>query len=147
MKHVAFFLAVLMILSVALSACANEGKPDETAGNSPVSAPSAENGGGPEDGETEAGKTGRERVSDSLPDDLNYEGNSVIFYTNPYTPYACNFVEELTGDMLNDARYNTEAAVEERLNVAVEEEYGDQDPGRGKGSPGRGNGFFDGRYR
>jgi hypothetical protein len=127
MKHIAFLLAVLMILTGALASCSEKG--DNAAGESAGAGSEAPS---PEAAEAEAGeetaKPGRERVSDGLPEGLDFDGAAILFYTNPYTPYACNFVEELTGEMLNDARYDTETAVEERLNVAIGEDYGDPDP-------------------
>jgi len=57
---------------------------------------------------------------DELPDDLDFEGRTVnILKWNHYESVDFN-VEEETGDILNDALYNRNRTVEERLNVVLE---------------------------
>ena len=116
-------LAVCLLL---LSACSAGGDSGETnAPDTKTDAPTAP-AAVEEEAETEAPEP--VRVSDSLPEGLEFDGASLAFYTNPYTPFACNLVEDMNGEMLNDARYQTETAVEDRLNVALSEDYGDHDP-------------------
>jgi len=85
--------------------------------NTPA-APPAENGVEAEDAAEQA------EISDNLPPDLDYGGETIrvwgrevdnVFYTS-----AWEFVDEMTGEVFNDALYARELAVEGRLNVNIE---------------------------
>ena len=53
-------------------------------------------------------------LTDDLPDDLYYNGDEIIFISDKYQDF-----EELTGDVVNDALYERNRAVEERLGVKL----------------------------
>ena len=127
MKKYNAFLSLL--LCAAMLASCSGGRETEAPDIAQDTAPSPTDGGAAEDaGETEAPETVPQRVSDSLPEGLDLGGVSTVFFTNPYTPFACNLVEDFTGEMLNDARYNTEITVEERLNADISEILGETSP-------------------
>ncbi len=68
-------------------------------------------------------------LTDSLPPDLTFDGMSVDFLTDAYNElYSPIFVEDQTGDVLNDARYETELYVEDRLNITIAETIPAADP-------------------
>ena len=70
----------------------------------------------PQSEETTAEETARE---DSLPNDLDFGGETVTLYVANDLPIT-EFNAELTGDIVDDAVYNRNVAVEERLNVQLE---------------------------
>lgn len=72
--------------------------------------------------ETTANPNDRTRSRDSLPGDLDYEGGFVTVYsTSPGTQnnYIQGF-DELTGDVVEDAVYQRNRKVEDRLNCVIE---------------------------
>ncbi len=63
-------------------------------------------------------------LTDALPADLTFNGADVGFLTNTYNELYCPiFMHEQTGDVLNDARFQTKLYLEERLDVVVTEDY------------------------
>ena len=61
---------------------------------------------------------GRKYVSSALPDNLNFDGTTVNLWCRNDNVFVYEFaVEEEIGDMLNDAVYNRNRKVEERLNI------------------------------
>ncbi len=74
-------------------------------------------------GGTGAGEGNYEKWPDDLPLELNFKGGTVVILypvMEEDPTYAPMSVESLTNDALNDAIYNRESAVEERLNVKLE---------------------------
>ncbi len=58
-------------------------------------------------------------LKDSLPEDLNFNGETVTIYADD-NPYAQEFdAESLNGDLINDGIYNRNETVSERLNVTL----------------------------
>ena len=57
--------------------------------------------------------------ADALPEDLNLSGKKVVFL---YREEKLNefFTDNLTGDVVNDALFNSMSAVEQRLNAVIE---------------------------
>lgn len=58
----------------------------------------------------------------ALPAGLNYDGRTFALLSSNYNEYHTSTVEELTGNVLNDAIYNMEFAVEGLLNVDIRED-------------------------
>lgn len=102
--------AVWLLCALFLVSCASQ---TGTSGDTGVTTASQTEAGDPDD---------RSAVPDSLPDDLDYEGGFITIYsTSPGTQN--NFIqgfEELTGDVVEDAVYERNRKVEERLNVGIE---------------------------
>ncbi len=96
-RPLCLLLSLLMLASV-FTACAAT---DDTPGNDTSSSTAAV---------TEA-DTG---LKDNLPDDLNYDGDTITFYT--HTPITFS---DLSGDPVNDALYERNKYVESRLNVHI----------------------------
>lgn len=69
-------------------------------------------------GSTTAADTGKTRLDD-LPEGLKFNGEKVTFlYREEVSNEFC--VDEATGDVVDDAIYDSFRAVEERLNVDIE---------------------------
>ncbi len=63
----------------------------------------------------------RENTPDDLPDDLDYDGQSVLILARDKAWFTGEmYVEELTGEVVNDAVYDRDITVEERLNVIID---------------------------
>ena len=117
-KKLILILLVCILICVPIFSCSqNTGKTDTT-----TEAAAAESG---TSGVEAEGTTDQFAVADNLPSDLNFNGATFrvwgrevdnVFYTS-----AWEFVEEMNGEVFNDALYNRELAVEERLNVNIEE--------------------------
>jgi hypothetical protein len=110
-KAVALLLAGILTAGI-FSGCAEEAGTEETGQNPDAQA--AEEAGAVEE-ETELT---RENTPDNLPADLNFGGLSVpILYRGGVDEQEI-FVEELTGEVVDDAIYNRNASVSERLNIS-----------------------------
>ncbi len=97
-----------MLLPLA-AGCANSADPAED-----VSVPAAEPAVTEEAAETELS---RENTPDNLPSDLDFGGLSVpILYRGGVDEQEI-FVEDLTGEIVDDAIYNRNVSVSERLNI------------------------------
>lgn len=104
-KFIALFLAILTIAAAA--ACAKTDAADPDTGTTAA--------------DTEAETTdGIARTN--LPDDLSYDGRLFTLLSSNYNQYHTSTVEEMNGDVLNDAIYSMELAVEGRLNVEIKED-------------------------
>ncbi len=68
--------------------------------------------------ETEPAETDRSQVKDSLPE-LNFDGDSCRIYYCSRDRWAADIVGVQDGDIVNDAVYRRNLAVEERLNVTL----------------------------
>ena len=98
-RALAILLASLMLLP-ALAACGETTDPDDT------TAPS----------QTTSAEEGEDTIpADELPDDLKYGGEKITFISVNAMDY-----DELTGDAVEDAIYERNKAVEERLDVEIE---------------------------
>ena len=97
-RTLAILLASLMLLP-ALAAC---GEADEPADTKPSS-------------QTTSAEEGEDTIpADELPADLNYKGEKITFISVNDMDY-----DELTGDAVEDAIYERNKAVEERLDVEI----------------------------
>jgi len=105
-------LAALMVLSIA--ACAQDPQPQGEDTTPAVTDPAVTT---PAETEPED----RSKIDD-LPADLNYNGADFTLYTRQNQFFHSNItVEESTGDQLNDALYDRELAIEERLGLNISE--------------------------
>ena len=123
-KSISLFFALLIALSSALVGCSDGAETsgnNETPSSAEISAPENETA-ETETAETEAGLT-----RDDLPDDLDFDGETITIHIrngdngNPEGNCVMEMtVEELNGELLNDAIYNRNLAVNERLNVQID---------------------------
>ena len=97
-RTLAILLASLMLLP-ALAAC---GEADEPADTKPSQTTSAD-------------EVDTSIPADELPADLNYKGEKITFISVNAMDY-----DELTGDAVEDAIYERNKAVEERLGVEIQ---------------------------
>ena len=113
-KPIAFLLLTAMLASLAACGGDAPASSDTTAADTASTAPET-------------------RYPDDLPEDLDLGGETVTFL---YREEKLNefFVEEATGDVVDDALYNSHRAVEERLNVNIETiaREGHLNPARGE---------------
>ncbi len=111
-KFITLSLLIALFLSTFASCGGGEGTAsttDTTAGNGDTTETIAE---------TEP------ELTDALPVDLQFDGADVGFLTGTYNELYCPiFMHEQTGDVLNDARFQTKMYLEDRLNVVVTEDY------------------------
>lgn len=70
-------------------------------------------------------KWGRETVEDNVDASLDFQGGTIRILINDTWPLDL-FAEELTGDVVNDAVYERDTAVQERLNVVFSTEVPDR---------------------
>lgn len=113
-KNILIFLVFALILSLLFSCSQNSGKTDTSAESG------AQN---PE--ESEADNPGeRVFVSDNLPSDLNFNGDTFRIWgrevDNVFYDTEWEFVEEITGEVFNDAMHARELAVAGRLGINIE---------------------------
>ncbi|MCL2814102.1 MAG: extracellular solute-binding protein [Oscillospiraceae bacterium] len=103
---------VIIITAFGIASCSKEAEnnlSEKNTNNLNNDAPEEENNGNP-----------RLAVKDSLPDNLNFGGADFkILYPewSMYTDYY--FVEEITGEVMNDVIYKRQIDVEDRLNVNI----------------------------
>ena len=104
-RILAAFLATLALLPVFAS-CASENDPKDTDAKQTTVAT--------EDGDETV-------IRDTLPDDLNYNGNKVTILSRNYGSDLVDevYVEELRSDPVNDAIYERNKEVEERLGIKI----------------------------
>lgn len=96
------------MLSTAAFSCGSNDTPDDVTGNGESTSGSVD---------TEAT---RENTPDSLPADLNFNGETIRIAHRDGTVYVQEVTAEATGDIVDDAIYNRNRMVEERLNVKLE---------------------------
>ena len=118
-RILAWLLACFM--AAGLISCSSGGTNEETAPadtSAQVSAGTAEE---TEPIPEEPKGNGRSEVADSLPADLNFDGTEVrVFSRGGDKDTLMEFsAEEMTGDVVNDAVFSRNLAVQERLNVAM----------------------------
>lgn len=105
-------LAALLLVSLLLTACG-----DAVESNSDDSAETSAS-----DDETTAGvdEYGREIIAHGLPDDLDFGGMVINCLVRDLPSYSIDFgVEELNGDIVNDAVYERNGKVEDELNIDI----------------------------
>ncbi len=109
-KFVTLSLLISLLLST-LASCGDSGT--ETTADTTADAAA-----------TETAVETEPELTDALPADLTFNGTDVGFLTGTYNELSCPiFMPEQTGDVLNDARFQTKLYLEERLDVAITEDY------------------------
>ena len=110
-KRISAFILALLMLTPALASCSDNGNTSETTAAETTAA-----------GETTAeavGETERSQIKDNLPE-LNFDGQDIrIIYRDDGADLSVEVVSEETGDIVNDAVYNRQMTVEERLNIKM----------------------------
>jgi ABC-type glycerol-3-phosphate transport system substrate-binding protein len=119
-KALSLFLALLMLAGTA--SCSGGGTNEETEPQSTAvgaADPSVQDAAAAED---EPEGNGRSDVKDSLPDDLDFGGATLHFYTRGGDrDTLMEFqAEELNGEVVNDAVYARNLEGQERLNIAMD---------------------------
>lgn len=105
-------LCTMLILFALLCASCGSGTPDIPAGN--------------ESGETTAGTDTTEQLSEretvrcSLPEDLKFDGKKVNVLVRDGSEFIIEIFTEQTGDVVDDAVFNRNLAVSERLGIEIE---------------------------
>ena len=115
-KQLSLLLALLMCSSAFMSCAETE----ETVSTAPSSDPAAAEQAAVETIAEETEIT-RENTPDTLPDNLDFGGATVTIHSrgDDESVYEVS-VEEMTGEVVNDAVYERNAMVSERLNVKIE---------------------------
>jgi len=123
MKHTARLITLLLALSLMLTAmaCGNSGKTDATEGDvTTTAAPAGEAATTTAPvAETENPYDENGYLKNDLPEDLNFNGETVtVLYWNDVEHPEFES-EGITGDIVNDAIYNRNVHVEEKLGVTL----------------------------
>ncbi|NLE13083.1 MAG: hypothetical protein GX628_05315 [Clostridiales bacterium] len=109
-------LLTILASSICLSAisCGSSGGGDPSLTGADTGTPGSEN--------TEPAVT---ELTDNLPEGLDFNGETLKLQSVTYHPkYSQLFVADQDGELLNDTRFAAERAVEERLNLVLEEDLG-----------------------
>ena len=107
-KRILALLLAAMILASAVSCGNGNEKETDKATDSDTTANSTE---------TETEET---RLTDSLPEDLDFGGATYTIYAREDLEWGTEmYVDELNGEIVNDAIYNRSRTVDDRLNVAI----------------------------
>lgn len=112
-RRTSLFLA-LLILASALASCSDTGTTAETN--------HAETVGAAETADVTVDENDRSQIKDNLPE-LNFNGQEIrILHRDDGADLAIEVTAEAsTGDIVNDALYNRQMTVEERLNVKIKD--------------------------
>ena len=116
MKYTKRLLVLLLCAAMLLPACGKDTQPEteSTADTDTV-----------QHIETEPEETTRATMRDNLPSDLRYNGETVVYYVRGDENCIAEFqIEEMTGEVVNDALYQRNIDVSERLNVKLETAVG-----------------------
>ncbi|MBQ9996421.1 MAG: hypothetical protein IJP32_08630, partial [Clostridia bacterium] len=115
MKKITALMLVLLMLAPSMAACSesNPETPDASAGNAAAENPSA----GEEEVIAEPEET---EITDELPE-IKFNGSDYVILTRNCCPSHTNgiYIEELTGDVVNDAVYDRNIALEERFDIHI----------------------------
>ena len=131
-RVIALLLGTLMLFSaVACGKAAEESAVTTPAVQQETTAEVSETA-APADTGSALDKWGREIVEDTVPDDLNFGGKTlkILSRSDPRNRFRVDFYSpELNGELLNDAVYNRNAMIADRLNITfqVREENGKYD--------------------
>ncbi len=116
MKYTKRVLVLLLCAAMLLSAC---GKDTQSETESTTDMDTVQHI------ETEPEETTRATMRDNLPSDLRYNGETVVYYVRGDENCIAEFrIEEMTGEVVNDALYQRNIDVSERLNVKLETAVG-----------------------
>jgi len=115
-KTLTLLLALLMLCQTVLISCSEGTENAETT----ASAPTASGEIAVEEVVEEETEMTRENTPDDLPE-LDYEGANTMILARTKAWFTGEmFVEELNGEVVNDAVYERDLSVEERLNVVID---------------------------
>nr|MBQ4318968.1 extracellular solute-binding protein [Clostridia bacterium] len=112
-KRISALLLALLMLVPVLASCSDSADTADTTSADTAAV-----------GETTAaevvGETDRSQVKDNLPDNLDFKGQEIrILHRDDGADLSIEVTAEETGDVVNDAVYNRQMTVEERLNVKL----------------------------
>ncbi len=116
MKYTKRVLVLLLCAAMLLPACGKDtqSETESTTGTDTV-----------QHIETEPEETTRATMRDNLPSDLRYNGETVVYHVRGDENCIAEFqIEEMTGEVVNDALYQRNIDVSERLNVKLETAVG-----------------------
>ncbi len=114
-RWTALFLAILIVLPT-LIACGAENNAADTTTAATTTAPAADT----TTAATEETTTEGYAIRDNLPEDLKFNGETISIISRGRSWCKDEVsVESLTGDVINDAIYNRNAAVQDRLGVKI----------------------------
>lgn len=114
-KWIALLLAVLMVLPAVAACGKTEDTPADTTTQNAATTTEAASA------ETTAPvETNKYEIGDELPENLDYKGEELHFYSRG-RDWCKDVVDvaDLTGEVINDAVYNRNAVVEDRLNFKI----------------------------
>ena len=118
-KLTSLLLALLMVLPAFAAGC-SESSENNTDTKDATNVTAADNT-AVDAGDTAETEFTRAMVKDDLPDDLDFGGQEQIILARTKAWFEGEmFVEELNGETLNDAVYNRDITVENRLNVVID---------------------------
>ena len=120
MKHSCKAAALLLIAAMLLPACAKEQTENPSKTDDGTSAPSVTSA-----PDTTPADTTDPNDHDDLPAELSFDGQTFTFYTrNKSDSLNCNLtVEDSNGEQLNDALWDRQLAVSERLDLVLDEDF------------------------
>ena len=117
-KLTSLLLALLMVLPAFAAGC-SESSENNTDTKDATNVTAADNT-AVDAGDTAETEFTRAMVKDDLPDDLDFGGQEQIILARTKAWFEGEmFVEELNGETLNDAVYNRDITVENRLNCVI----------------------------
>ncbi|MBP3293011.1 MAG: hypothetical protein J6N32_04595, partial [Clostridia bacterium] len=123
MNHTKRILTILLagLLAAGLVSCSSGGTNEETASADTAGQISADTAEEPVEIPEEPKGNGRSEVKDSLPETMDFGGTEVrVFSRGGDKDTLMEFsAEEMTGDVVNDAVFTRNLAVQERLNVKM----------------------------
>ena len=115
-RTLSLVLAMLMLAATAMTSCSESTENAETTAGTTTNAPVAGE-------ETVAEETEETRPTANVPADSNFDGYTFTIHCSSNSEYGViqnDFAaEELTGEAINDAKFNRNVAVGEKLNVKV----------------------------
>ncbi len=119
-KLTSLLLALLMVLPAFAAGCSESSENNTDTKDAGGVTASADNG-SVDAGDTAETEFTRAMVKDDLPDDLDFGGQSQLVLARTKAWFTGEmYVEELNGETLNDAVYNRDITVENRLNVVID---------------------------
>ena len=113
LRKISFFLTLLMLANPVLTSCSDAGTNDSAPTSGEVSSEVEVTS---EETETET----EEILTDNVPE-LDFGGETVTIAGQKSDGCSDISSEEITGEVLNDAIFNRNAAMEERFNVSFAE--------------------------
>ncbi|MBQ2278242.1 MAG: extracellular solute-binding protein [Clostridia bacterium] len=114
-RTLSLVLALLMLAATAMTSCSESTENAETTAGTSVETPVA--------GEEVVEETEETRATANVPEGTNYDGYTFTIHCSSNSEYGIvqnDFAaEELTGEAINDAKFNRNVAVGDKLNVVI----------------------------